>query len=104
MDLMSRRSAIASCCPLAHSATGLTLYETNRHLSTFDFTTGEVTLDGAIVLATRPGQGIVVHDVGRLRFGFAAHGTLDFDFAAGNHDAVRDHQGAVIPWPSPRLA
>ena len=30
----------------------------------------------------------MLHDVGRLRFGFAADGTLDFTFAAGHHDAL----------------
>jgi hypothetical protein len=71
-----------------NSVTGLTLHERNRHLYTFDFATGEVTLDGAIVRATLPGEGIVLHDIGRLRFGFEADGTLDFTFAAGHHDAL----------------
>jgi hypothetical protein len=71
-----------------NSDTGLTLHERNRHHYTFDFTTGEITLDGAIVRATLPGQGIVLHDIGRLRFGVAADGTLDFHFVAGHHDAL----------------
>ena len=68
--------------------TGLTLHERNRHLYTFDFATGQVTLDGAIERANLPGQGIVLHDIGRLRFGFEPDGTLDFTFVAGHHDAL----------------
>ena len=71
-----------------NSVTGLTLHERNRHMSTYDFATGEVTLDGAIERANLPGEGIVLHDVGRLRFGFAPDGTLDFTFVAGHHDAL----------------
>ena len=73
-----------------NSITGLTLHERNRHLYTYDFTTGEVTLDGVIERANLPGEGIVHHDIGRLRFGFAADGTLEFDFVAGHHDAFID--------------
>lgn len=76
-----------------NSVTGLTLHERNRHMSTFDFATGEVTLDGAIERANLPGQGIVLHDVGRLRFGFNADGTLDFTFVAGHQDALIGGRG-----------
>jgi hypothetical protein len=79
---------VSQYSPDANSATGLTLHERNRHMYTFDFATGEVTLDGAIVRANLPGQGIVLHDIGRLRFGFEADGTLDFTFVAGRHDAL----------------
>ena len=34
------------------------------------------------------GQGVVLQDIGRLRFGFNADGTLDFTFVAGHHDAL----------------
>lgn len=71
-----------------NSVTGLTLHERNRHFYTFDFATGEVTLDGAIVRANLPGQGIVLQDIGRLRFGFESDGALDFTFVAGHHDAL----------------
>jgi hypothetical protein len=71
-----------------NSVTGLTLHERNHHTSTFDFATGEITLDGAIVHATLPGEGVVIQDVGRLRFSVSADGTLDFTFVAGHHDAL----------------
>jgi hypothetical protein len=71
-----------------NSLTGLTLHERNHHTSTFDFATGEITLDGAIEHATLPGEGVVIQDVGRLRFSGSADGTLDFTFVAGHHDAL----------------
>ena len=71
-----------------NSVTGLTLHERNRHMSTFDFATGEVTLDGAIERANLAGEGIVLQDIGRLRFSTAPDGTLDFTFVAGHHDAL----------------
>ena len=76
-----------------NSVTGLTLHERNRHLYTFDFATGEVTLDGAIERANLPGQGIVIHDIGRLRFGFNPDGSLDFTFVAGHQDALIGGRG-----------
>ena len=71
-----------------NSVTGLTLHERNHHTSTYDFATGQITLDGAIVHMTRRGDGGVIQDVGRLRFTVAADGTLDFTFVAGHHDAL----------------
>jgi hypothetical protein len=74
-----------------NSLTGLTLHERNHHTSTFDFATGQITLDGAIVHATLPGEGVVIQDVGRLRFSVSPDGALDFAFVAGHHDAlIRD--------------
>jgi len=70
------------------SVTGLTLHERNHHTSTLDLATGQVTLDGAIVHATLPGEGVVIQDVGRLRSTVSADGTLDFTFVAGHHDAL----------------
>ena len=71
-----------------NSVTGLTLHERNHHTSTFDFATDEITLAGAIVHATLPGEGVVIQDVGRLRFSVSADGALDFTFVAGPHDAL----------------
>ena len=71
-----------------NSVTGLTLHERNHHTPTFDFATGQITLDGAIEHATLPGEGVVIKDVGRLRFSVSADGTLDFTFVAGHHDAL----------------
>ena len=71
-----------------NSVTGLTLHERNHHTSTYDLATGQITLDGAIVHMTRRGDGVVIQDVGRLRFTVAADDTLDFTFVAGHHDAL----------------
>ena len=76
-----------------NSVTGVTLHERNHHTSTYDAATGQITLDGAIVHATLPGQGVVIQDVGRLRFTVSADGTLDFSFVAGHHDALIDGRG-----------
>jgi len=69
-----------------NSVTGLALHEHDNFMTIFDPTAGTVTLDGALVRMNRPGQGIVIQDVGRLVFDADFH----MIFVAGHHQALRE--------------
>jgi hypothetical protein len=69
-----------------NSVTGLALHEHDDFMTIFDPTAGTVTLDGALVRMNRPGQGIVIQDVGRLVFDADFH----MIFVAGHHQALQE--------------
>jgi hypothetical protein len=67
-----------------NSVTGLALHEHDRFMTILDPATGTFTVDGAVIRMNRPGQGIVIQDVGRLVFDADFH----MIFVAGHHEAL----------------
>lgn len=63
-----------------NSVTGLTIHEHGQYTVTIDLITGTATITGNQEVANRPGEGVVVQDVGRQVFD--ADGNLVF-FAGG---------------------
>ena len=63
-----------------NSVTGLTLHEHGHATFVFDLVNGGGSVSGNLEIATRPGTGVVIQDVGRLEFD--ADGNMIF-FAGG---------------------
>jgi hypothetical protein len=65
-----------------NTSTGRTLRDNETIVIVIDLVTGETTINGAPAHVTAPGEGIVIHDTGRIVFG--ANGNVTFE--AGPHD------------------
>jgi hypothetical protein len=65
-----------------NTSTGRTLTDNETIVIVIDLVTGETTINGAPAHVTAPGEGIVIHDTGRIVFD--ANGNVTFE--AGAHD------------------
>ena len=68
-----------------NSVSGLTLHEHDHFVIIFDFVRGKTYLNGAEFVMNRKGEGIVLHDTGRLVFG-----ENGIEFQAGPHQVNND--------------
>jgi hypothetical protein len=69
-----------------NSVTGLTLHEHGHFTETFDLLSGTDTITGNEEIATRPGTGVVVQDVGKVVYD--ADGNLVFFAGGRKHSEV----------------
>jgi hypothetical protein len=67
-----------------NSVTGKTMRVRGNQVQTFDLVAGTRTVVGSIFMATDPGNGIVIHDSGRVVFDAPFH----ISFEAGPHDVL----------------
>jgi hypothetical protein len=68
-----------------NSVTGYTIHENDREVLTFDWVNGTLIERGKTTSIIQKGEGMVIHDIGRLVFDLD---TFDAVFVAGRHDVL----------------